>query len=250
MPIFNKPTFFKKSLPSGEKQACYEFTVETALNDKDLEVMLESKEELIPNVFKQLLNDNREWIMDLIKEFLHTHASLFSKSYTVESIYKIVKHELLPLDSASIVYPSIVTFLPSIIVIIGGTFYIKWAYRSQPAYIDIPDPVDTSTDRCDLPLTSTSTLPVLKNDGLMEEINMDDIPLDTHATDTTMDATVAIRQADRNRVKEARLKSRIAMYRVQLQLRQYYEKYGEEYEDSEYDTDHSISDEDVEDIQL
>jgi hypothetical protein len=249
MPIFKKPTFSKKTSAKGEVQTCYVFHVEQESKDEPLECMIESADDLHVTTLQAQLDENREWLLTMINTFLQTHRAMFSKAYTADSMYKVVKH-VIEIQVMPDTFPCIALFFPSMFEVLGGTFYIKWSYTIQSVLIDIPVPIDAAvTDKCTVP--SPPTLPVLKHDGLMEEVNMDDIPLDTHATDTKVEASIADRQADRNRIKEARLKSRIAMYRVQIQLRQYYEKYGEEYDDSEYDTDNFSSDEDeVEEIQL
>lgn len=245
MPIFKKPTFSKKNPNTGEVQNCYFFEIDTDAKEEGIECMVESVADLTLDTLKEQVEENRTWWMDLIQQFLQAHTAMFSKAYTAGSLYKVMKHVIMPkIHSTSYTFPGMVRFFPVMFEVLGGSFFVKWSYRVSPVTIDIPDPETPP------PMSmGTLDLPVLRSDEL-EEVDVNDIPMDKASTDTSIDSTASIRQADRHRVKEARLKARISLYRAQLQLRQYYEKYGEEYEDSEYDTDDASSEEDVDEIQL
>jgi len=239
----------RKNPVTGEAQNCYRFEVEREENDEPLEWVADQANDLSLATLSQQLADHSSWWLDLLRSFLQAHLSLFSKAYTAEQLQKVIKHEW----SSSVSlnqdhYPLVVSFFPNTFQVIGGTFIAQWSYTSRSVSIDIP--VSESNTNSDMP---TPSLPVLKND-LLEEVDMDQIPIDKNPTDTTMDATASIRQMDRHRIKEARLKAKISLYKAQLQMRHYYDKYGEDYEDSEYDTEDDLSDEEsddeVEEIQL
>ena len=249
MPIFKKPIFLRKNPVSGEVQNCYRFEIEQEETDEPLEWVADQVMDLSLSALSQQLIENTTWWIALLRQFLHAHLSMFSKAYTAEQLQKVIKHEitstLSPLPER---FPLFVSFFPNTFQVNGGTFIVQWTYTIRPVSIDIP--VSESNATIDSPPPS---LPVLKNE-LLEEVDMDQIPIDKNPTDTSVNPSASVRQMDRHRVKEARLKAKLSLYRAQLQMRHYYDKYGEEYEDSEYDTEDELSDEeseeDVEEIQL
>lgn len=242
MPIFKKPFFSKKNPETGAIQNYYRFEVEQEEKDEPLQWMVEHKEDLSLSVLVTQLHENMTWWHRLLQGFLQAHSSSFSKQYTVEHLHKIIKHEWIhrPSDDA-VSLPYYVMVYPNQFEIIGSTFFAKWSYSIQPIVIDLPEVEKASLD-----------LPVLKKE-VIEEVDIEQIPMDQHSTDALLDASASARQMDRHRIKEARLKAKISLYKAQLQMRQYYDKYGEEYDLSDDDTDQESSseeDEEVEEIQL
>ena len=134
-------------------------------------------------------------------------------------------------------FPATITFHPQTIQIRGGVFYVNWAYHSTPITIDIPD----CEEEVSLPVSSQADI------NEVQELNGEEVPIDPNATGDTLVLDTPTKFYDKNKVKEARLKAKIAMYRAQNQLNRYYEKYGTDVTDS--DTDGETSDEE-EEIQL
>lgn len=243
MPIFKKPIFLRKNPLTGESQNCYRFEIEREEKDDVLEWMAESSEEFSKDALRQQLNENEAWWIGLLNQFLQANRSLFSKAYTAEQLHKVIKHELTSSSKEISQYPVFIMCFPSTFQVNGGTFIVQWAYTTRPVSIDIPDSENSTTVA-----KQSISLPDLKDDSL-EEVDIDQIPVDKNATDTLVDASASIRQMDRHRVKEARLKAKLSLYKAQIQMRHYYDKYGEEYEDSEYDTEEDTSDDDTEEIE-
>lgn len=249
MPIFKKPIFLRKNPVTGETQNCYRFEVEREEKDESLEWVADQSNDLSLSCLSQQLLENTSWWMDLLRQFLQAHLSMFSKAYTAEQLQKVIKHEIMiTTQSVSHPFPFFVSFFPITFQVNGGTFIVQWSYETRSLSIDIPD--SESITNTVNPLIA---LPDLKTD-VLEEVDMDQIPIDKNPTDTSVDPSASIRQMDRHRVKEARLKAKVSLYKAQLQMRHYYDKYGEEYEDSEYDTEDETSDEEsdeeIEEIQL
>ena len=103
--------------------------------------------------------------------------------------------------------------------------------------IDIPviEPEPDRNEVVGLPVVSKLA------DGL-EELNMDDVPMDKNATDGVLELDSPTKFYDKQKVKEARLKAKLAVYKAQHQLSKYYEKYGNDISDSDTESD-DISDE-------
>jgi hypothetical protein len=246
MPIFKKPLFSKKNPITGEAQNCYTFELEKEEKDEPLQWLAEQKEDLVIETLVKQLNESRSWWYSLLQGFLQAHSSSFSKQYTVEQLHKVIKHEWVhPPSDKDESFPFYLLTYPSQFQINGNVFFAKWSYLIEPVMIDIPE-IEKSMNTELL----ASTLPVSKND-LIEEVDIEKIPMDIHSTDAPLDASASVRQMDRHRIKEAQLKAKLSLYKAQLQMRQYYDKYGEEYDDSEDDTDEDFSEEeDVEEVQL
>ena len=80
-------------------------------------------------------------------------------------------------------------------------------------------------------------------------MNIDELPIESNNTGTPLGTTIEIDNPakfyEKQKVKEARLRAKLAMYKANRQMAQYYEKYGDSI--SESDTDFETSDEGTED---
>jgi hypothetical protein len=108
--------------------------------------------------------------------------------------------------------------------------------------IDIPVLFETEPTT-----TAINTLPdqeILEN---VEELNLDDLTIDGNATDVDFEWNRSDRFYDKQKVKEARLKAKLAQYKAERQMRMYYDKYGNEMSDTDVDSESSdeSSDEEV-----
>ena len=112
--------------------------------------------------------------------------------------------------------------------------------------IDIPDVEDVI-----ISLPELIVSPVLKNKVIndIQELNIDELPIESNNTGTPLGTTFEIDNPakfyEKQKVKEARLRAKLAMYKANRQMAQYYEKYGDSI--SESDTDFETSDEGTED---
>jgi hypothetical protein len=171
---------------------------------------------------------------------LDVSAKYFQKPYTVEAINKITKHTLEG-NILGHTFPTNVVLVPKNIQITGGVFTVNWKYDIEPM-IDIPDADEVKVNTIELPV-----LPVSKKviEGV-EELNIDEIPAAANSTEE-LEIDSPAKFYEKQRVKEARLKAKLALYKAQRQTAQYYEKYGEDISDSDSDfesSDGETSDED------
>ena len=79
----------------------------------------------------------------------------------------------------------------------------------------------------------------------IEELNIDELPEEKNSTDNSLSLDNPNQFYDKQKVKESRLKAKLAVYRAQYQLNRYYEKYGNELSDSDTETDYELSDDEV-----
>jgi len=232
MPTFQTPKYSKVINPkTGNAEPCYSFSVEHHASEK---LSIVAEEPVTLEHLSQTLQENTEWWNRWIASFLEASAKHFSKPYTVQHIHKITKHHLTQMEDT--VFPANVFFYPRTIQIHGGAFGVEWAYESSPVTIEIPELQEEE-----------ETLPVSQaTESDVQEMNLEEVPVDPNATEDSLTLNTPTKFYEKSKVKEARLKAKIAMYRAQHQMNKYYEKYGTEVTDS--DTEEESEEE--EEIQL
>ena len=228
MPTFKAPQYTKIVNPkTGAQEPCYIFNIDFDTGDY-LSFVADNKSDISLQSVQQCVLDNIPWWNTFIGQFLESSAKFFSKQYTVETINKITKHSLN--GNTNETYPVNVLLVPKNIQICGGVFTINWGYNIEQMII--PD------------LDNEETLPVLNIEG-MEELNIDELPVG-NSTEDVLEIDSPTKFYDKQRVKEARLKAKLAVYKAQRQMAQYCEKYGDDISDS--DTDYTS--EENEEVQI
>jgi hypothetical protein len=234
MPTFQPPKYSKVMNPkSGNAESCYTFMTEHTELEEKLTIIAEEQVTLL--ALERALQENTEWWNKWVSAFLEASAKHFSKPYTVQHIHKITKHQLNHTEHNA--FPANISLYPQTIRIHGGAFLVEWHYQITPVTIEIPD----------LPEEEES-LPVSHSADDVQEMNLEEVPVDPNATEEALTLHTPTKFYEKNKVKEARLKAKIAMYRAQHQMNKYYEKYGTEVTDS--DTDEEDEDEEDEEVQL
>jgi hypothetical protein len=241
MPIFKSPQYSKSINPkTGNHEPRYVFPIEFSKTDEKLSFIADSVSDITLSTIQKCVLENINWWNTFISNFLVSTSKLFSKPYTVENINKITKHTLSDVSNID-TFPASVTLYPKTIEISGGIFWVNWGYDLETIVIDIPDLQEPMSNTIEAGL-----LPVSKNlETSMEELNIDDLPVGNDSTEEALEIDSPVKFYDRQRVKEARLKAKLAVYKAQRQMAKYMEKYGSEISDS--DTDCESSDEESED---
>jgi len=233
MPSFPSPVYSKVTSSTGTVQHCYTFNITFDPSEPKISYVADDSSEVSLTALQACVIQNVEWWNEFVNGFLKASTKLFSKPYTAQQIQKIIKHTLQ--GTAVSMFPATITLFPKSIQILGGVITVQWEYVAETMTIDLPD------------LTESSSLPVSK-DGV-EEVDLDDLPVCEHATEDGLHLNNPVQFYDKQKVKESRLKAKLAVYRAQQQMNQYYEKYGTEISDSDTDSDESEASED-EEIQL
>ena len=240
---FNAPQYTKVLNPkTGLQDPCYTFQINYDSNSEHLSFVADNQSVISLHAVQKCVLDNIPWWNNFIQSFLQSSTKFFSKPYTVETINKITKHTLNGTTDNK--YPINVILVPKNIQICGGVFTVNWGYNLEPM-IDIPDVEDVT-----ISLPELNVSPVLKNKVIndIQELNIDEIPVESNNTGTplgTLEIDSPVKFYEKQKVKEARLRAKLAVYKAQRQTAQYYDKYGNDI--SESDTDFEISDEDTED---
>lgn len=239
MTTFHAPQYTKVLNPKTNiQEPCYTFRIDYN-NGEYLSFIAENKSDMSVQLLQNYIQNNTTWWNTFLQSFLLASSKFFSKQYTVESINKIAKHILN--GSTYAIYPINVILIPKCIKICGGVFTVEWEYNLEPM-IDIPDVVDHSIPDPKTTIELSNCPPVSKEDHGIQELNMDELSVETSNTDTLLKIDNPAKIYERQRLKEARLKAKLAHYKVQRQMADYYDKYGAD--SSETSTDYETSDND------
>lgn len=246
MPIFHPPVYSKHTdTKKGSIETCYTFLIEFSTDDQCISFIANDVEDVSESAVHAILSENNEWVTQFVQQFMQASSKLFAKPYTVEQINKITKHQY-----KEFVYdqpfPATITLVPTTIKILSGIFWVQWDYRCKPVMIDIPVLFETEPTT-----TAINTLPDhVELSEKVEELNLDDLTIDGNATDVDFDLNHSDRFYDKQKVKEARLKAKLAQYKAERQMRMYYDKYGNEMSDTDVDSEESSDESSDEEVQL
>jgi hypothetical protein len=199
--MFKAPQYTKIANPkTGVLEPCYTFNVEY---NESLTFVANDRTDISLEMLHKTLDNS--WWNTFIGAFLESSSKFFSKPYTVEAINKITKHTMdtTIVSTTQEPFPVNVLLVPKSIQIFGGVFTIQWIYNMEQMII--PD--------LDLPV-----------DEKIEELNIDDLPVENM---DTLEIESPSKYYDKQRVKETRLKAKLAVYKAQRQIAEYSEKYGE-----------------------
>ena len=244
MPTFHPPTYSKHTdTQNGNVESCYTFTIDFSKDEDGITFIADTDSSLSASSLQLVITEHQEWWTTFLKKFIQASSKLFAKPYTVEQFNKITRHGFN--DMVDIQFPSTVLLLPKTIQIRSGIFWVKWDYLCSPLIIDIPAlPEEESS------MQMSSILPDLVNvTNDVEEFNLDEVPMDKNTTDNHFDISNSNQFYDKQKVKEAKLKAKLALYKAQSKMRMYYDKYGNEVSDSDSDTDSELEEEE-EDVKL
>lgn len=243
MPIFKAPQYTKIINPTTKNQeASYIFPIEFQLSDEHISFIADS--EITLQDLHKCFIENIEWLNSFINEFINNTSKFFTKPYTVEQIRKISKHTLKN-NECDGDFPLSVTVIPKSIQIVGGVFIINWVYTTESVVIKIPVFEESEINTINLDKLPVSNKVVED----LEELNIDEMPSGDDSTDALkLDSPAKF--FEKQRLKETRLKAKLAVYKAQRQMAQYYDKYGDDISDSESDLETSDDESDKEEVQL
>jgi len=253
MPSFHPPVYSKQhDAKKNTVEACYTFSIDFQEAESGLSFTADSTNDIISTTIESLITDHTEWWKQFIQEFMKASSKMFAKPYTVEQINKITKHvgKEWSYDST---YPVTVNVLPTTIKIQGSVFWVYWDYRFTPNVIDIPvsveEEADTTASICLPDLEVKQEQETVSVDKEVEEVNLDELHIDGNATEE-LDLDHSARFYDKQRVKEARLKAKLAQYKAEIQMRMFYDKYGNDISETDADSDDSYTSSEDEEVQL
>ena len=254
MPSFHPPVYSKQhDAKKNTVEACYTFSIDFQENESGLVFTADDVDTITSTSIESLISGNTDWWKQFVQQFMQASSKMFAKPYTVEQINKITKHIGKEWSYTS-TFPVTVDVLPTTIKIQSNIFWVYWDYRFTPNVIDIPvsiEEVDTTAAIClpDLETEYTEEQPSVSVDKEVEELNLDELNMDGNATED-LELGHSARFYDKQRVKEARLKAKLAQYKAEIQMRMYYDKYGNDVSETDADSDDSYTSSEEEEVQL
>jgi hypothetical protein len=254
MPSFHPPVYSKQhDTKKNTVEACYTFSIDFQENESGLVFTADDVDTITSTSIESLIRGNTDWWKQFVQQFMQASSKMFAKPYTVEQINKITKHIGKEWSYTS-TFPVTVDVLPTTIKIQSNIFWVYWDYRFTPNVIDIPvsiEEVDTTAAIClpDLETEYTEEQPSVSVDKEVEELNLDELNMDGNATED-LELGHSARFYDKQRVKETRLKAKLAQYKAEIQMRMYYDKYGNDVSDTDIESDDSYTSSEEEEIQL
>jgi hypothetical protein len=206
--VVKKPVYTKVTTPTGATEPVHTFGLESPWTVSGLS----SGSQTPAEVLLAALTKESGALTSFLTEFLRLTAQHFAKPYTVANILKTLKHIVDSTASGSL------SFQPQSVQITARGFQIHWSCLAEEvALISLPDEDDEGDE---IPLSDTNEVIQLQ----------------------TQTQTTDIRHVyDRQRVKEATLRAKLAQYKANRAHLEYMEKYGTDLSDSE-DSDSEESD--------
>lgn len=215
-----KPHYAKMKNTTGGLDPCYTFSIITAHH---ITLHVEDGTDTIN--LEKAINDNDSYITQLLNCFLTTASQYFVKTYTVDALRKHIKYGITSSENST-EFPCEMTVDPCEIIIFQGKFTLNWKLIHNPIMIRIPDLEEA--------VLSVSVSAEGKKDSAStdELIQVDDLEEDLRDNPITSDEDIS-RHYEKRRVKEARLRSKLAQYKAERAMTRYLEKYGDVMSDSE-----------------
>lgn len=197
-----KPVSAKRTSPTGESETYHTFGLESDMVISGLATQTPAATLLA------LLSKEGAVLQAFLSDFLRLSTQYFAKPYSVANVLKTLKHDI-DLSTAT----GSVSFRPKEIQISSKGFLVRWTCKQEEA----------------APLIS---LPDMEEDGI-DGAEIDEIPL-TNTNEVIQLQPPNIRHIyDRQKVKEANLRAKLAQFKANRAHLEYLEKYGEDPSDSD-----------------
>ena len=215
---FGKPSYTKLRTATGTMESCYKFAVITS-DPLSEPIEIKPSPATPESQLMTTIQEKKDWLVKFITAFLQTTEQYFTKKYTVEVLAKHLNHTLSlegPTEDANQVL-----FAPSEVVIFQGHFTLIWKATFETIRITIPDFEDA-----------------IENDSISKDatelLAIDDLEADLQQGAEELPLENSSRHYQKRKVKESRLRARLAQYKAERAMSRYLEKYGTEPSDSEW----------------
>ena len=255
MPIFKAPQYIKRQNTSGVLESCYKFPIEIVSADDIITYIAE--DDINIETLRSCIIDNVNWWKSFLAQFISSSSKHFTKSYTVDVLNKHISHSL-EKHTDIIDFPVNVTFSPKEIIIFQGKFVLIWTYEVTKMIIEAPDLEDDDIESDDEEqivdlgnikeaindIAIPDSAKHINNTSGLEEYDMDSLPIN-NSGELELKGNTS-RYYEKRKVKEARLRAKLAVYKAERELSKYYEKYGTDVSDSDTDASDSEGETDYE----
>jgi hypothetical protein len=206
-----KPVYSKLTTATGV-EPLHTFALESDLVLQGLGLPSQPPAEVLPTT----LSKSAQVVQGLLTEFLRLTLPYFAKPYSVANVLKSLKHDVEPSTASGDL-----RFTPKEIQISARGFLVRWTCKQEeePSLISLPD-METGEEALGeidaIPLSNTNEVIQLQSPNVRHIY-------------------------DRQKVKEANLRAKLAQYKANRAHLEYLEKYGADPSDSD-DSDSDESD--------
>lgn len=235
--MFKKPVYVKHSSATGAPIPGYIF--EASAGTAPLTVCITEPQTEV-SLLQGGLRDQHEWWLGCVREFLAVANQHFTKKYAPETLIRHFKHGGLD-NSTPVTDASVIIFIPKHVLLSEGQFIMMWTVEKTK--IDVPD---LEEEMVQLSINDAAASGLEGSDDGPSEIDADSLPVDTTATEWQAPAAGGFggsssngakashsRQYEKRKVREARLKAKLAQYKAEKAISRYLEKYGGDMSDSD-----------------
>lgn len=194
-----KPTYAKVTTPTGTSEGIHTFGLESDWTVMGVTAGSQSPAEVL---FVALAKESGA-LNTFLTEFLRLTSQHFAKPYSVANVLKTLKHSVDSTASGSL------RFVPQILQISARGFQIQWSCKQEVEEVALISLPDMDVDEADeIPLSNTNEVIQLQTPNVRHVY-------------------------DRQKVKEAHLRAKLAQYKANRTHLEYVEKYGTDPSDSE-----------------
>ena len=231
--MFKKPVYVKHQSATGVPIPGYIFEVAATGAAAPLTVCI-TEPQTEASLLQGGLRDQHEWWLGCVREFLAVANQHFAKKYAPETLIRHFKHGGLD-SSTPVTDASVIIFSPKHVLLSEGQFIMMWTVEKTK--IDVPD---LEEEMVQLSIDDAAASGLEGADDGPSEIDADSLPVDTTATEWHAPAAGGAgakashsRQYEKRKVREARLKAKLAQYKAEKAISRYLEKYGGDISDSD-----------------
>jgi hypothetical protein len=238
MPLFKTPQYSKKLNPiTNTFEPCYIFISQLSETDEMPQIIIEEEKDITLQLLNECIIDNIEWWRNYVNIFINSSSKHFTKTYTFEILNKNMKH-VLNSSEFTVEYPVVVTFIPIDIQIFKGVILVNWKYNFEKVNIDIPVfEEEEKKQEITEEISQRDNLPVVEITEELKELDIDELPINEDSTVQNIQIMNPTKYYEKQKVKEARLKAKLASFKAERQLAKYYEKYGNDISESDSDSE-------------
>ena len=239
--VVNKPAYSKL-----DNEPCHTFRIET---DQTLSGVYDASRPHTPLAFlNEVMTEQPSAILSFLKGFLEATIKYFAKAYTADAVGKLLTHEVRA-SADDLSAPAQVIFTPVEMLISKGAFRLVWSLTQEPLLIAIPEETPAPKQAAEPPTGGADPLWVKQpynfatsGNVLLQSTDADALPMDDSSDTVELQGSSPRHILDRQRVKEAALRARLAAMKAERAQYEYMEKYGEDVSDSsETESDDSDS---------
>lgn len=233
MSLTSKPELIK----DGNKIS-YKFKLSTDPSVRfQIKLTKDNLSEELENILKKILlnNENKLVFRNFLQRFINETNQYFSKQYTVDIFLKMVQHSIFStfdIHSDNVKALDEITFYPEALIFVNQGIKLIWSTEYKQAQenilITLPDINESSEE-------------------LLEVKDLDELPEDS--CELEMPYEQLSREVALAKVREARLKAKLAYIQAKISTDNYLKKYGvlhgdlEDSETDDEDEDNSYGDE-------